>query len=100
MREGLREQELRMQRDVASIYRHAGSTIEGADVEVLGIDLFSEEAESLFGLTKMQLAASGAVSGGVAGTGIDVLLGGASLFTGAAIGALIWSFLLSPDEAE
>lgn len=89
LREGLRRKEELTHHELASIYRHTGSLVESAAVKALGLDPFSRESESLFGLTKMQLAASGAVSGGVAGTGIDVLLGGASLFTGAAIGALL-----------
>ena len=35
--------------------------------------------------------ASGAISGGIAGTGIDVLVGGSSLLAGATIGAVIGS---------
>lgn len=89
LRDGLRKKEQSMQIEVASIYRHSGSMLEYAGAKALNLDPFSRESESLFGLTKMQLAASGAVSGGVAGTGIDVLLGGASLFTGAAIGAVL-----------
>lgn len=89
LRDSLRRKEQAMQKDLVSIYRHTGSVIEHKGAKALSLDLFSRESESLFGLSKMQLAASGAVSGGVAGTGIDVLLGGASLFTGAAIGAVI-----------
>lgn len=91
LREGLRRKEQQTHKNIASIYRHTGSMIQSSAVKALDLDPFSKESESLFGLTKLQLAASGAVSGGVAGTGIDVLLGGASLFTGAAIGALIGS---------
>lgn len=91
LREGLRLKEQQTHKNIASIYRHTGSMIQSSAVKALDLDPFSKESESLFGLTKLQLAASGAVSGGVAGTGIDVLLGGASLFTGAAIGALVGS---------
>ena len=44
---------------------------------------------SVFGLSGAQLALTGAASGAVAGTVIDVALGGASLLLGAGIGAAV-----------
>jgi len=52
-------------------------------------ELFTEEGWELFGLSRRQLLMSGAISGAVAGGGIDVMLGGASLLLGAGIGAIV-----------
>ena len=89
LRDDLRSKEQQFQRDMAAIYRHTKIDAQDGEVEPLAFDIFSQESETLFGLSKLQLAVSGAVSGGVAGTGIDVLVGGASLMTGAAIGAVV-----------
>ncbi|HFD13804.1 MAG TPA: DUF3482 domain-containing protein, partial [Epsilonproteobacteria bacterium] len=54
-----------------------------------GIDLFSQEAASVFGLTRKELLITGATSGAVAGAGVDLLLLGHTLFIGGAIGAVV-----------
>ena len=56
---------------------------------VLQQDLFSERSFSLFGLSNTQLALTGVASGAVAGGGLDMLVGGASLFLGAGLGAVL-----------
>ena len=91
LRDDLRAKEKVFQRDLAAIYHHRNIETQDGEVEALAFDIFSEESQTLFGLSKIQLAVSGAVSGGVAGTGIDVMVGGTSLFAGAAIGAVIGS---------
>ncbi|MEM7466163.1 MAG: GTPase/DUF3482 domain-containing protein [Pseudomonadota bacterium] len=91
LRNRLREEEVRTHRDITAIYRHSDAQIGDLDITPLSADPFSRESESLFGLTKLQLAATGAVSGGIAGTGIDVMVGGTSLMAGAVLGAVIGS---------
>ncbi|MEM8954315.1 MAG: GTPase/DUF3482 domain-containing protein [Verrucomicrobiota bacterium] len=50
-------------------------------------DLFAEETWQFMGLTKWQLAIAGALTGGVAGAGIDIAAGGTALGIPAALGA-------------
>jgi hypothetical protein len=51
--------------------------------------VFSERSFSVFGLSTAQLALTGAASGAVAGTVVDVAAGGTSLLLGAGVGALL-----------
>jgi hypothetical protein len=75
---------------VENVYRHAGlKHEEGSSSQLLGTELFAEEGWQLFGLSHRQLFMSGALSGAVAGGGIDAILGGATLLLGAGIGAII-----------
>lgn len=82
-----REQAAR--RAVAEIYHHAGLQAREADTSFLTEDVFSQRSFSVFGLSSAQLAMTGAASGAVAGGLVDAMFGGASLFLGAGIGALI-----------
>jgi hypothetical protein len=52
------------------------------------MDLFSEESASLFGLTRKELAVTGAATGAATGAGIDLLFAGYTLFIGGAVGAV------------
>ncbi len=54
-----------------------------------GMDLFSKESVSIFGLTRKELLITGATGGAVTGAGVDLLLGGSTLLLGSAIGALV-----------
>ena len=54
-----------------------------------GMDLFSKESASIFGLTRKELLITGATGGAVTGAGVDLLLGGSTLLLGSAIGALV-----------
>lgn len=75
---------------VQDVYRHTGLIKEETSTSgLLGTELFAEEGWELFGLSRNQLLLSGAISGAVAGGGIDVILGGASLLLGAGIGAVV-----------
>jgi len=76
-------------RTVQALYRHQRLSPSTAEAELLDTGLFAREDWELFGLSRSQLLWTGAVSGAVAGSGIDVLLGGASLLLGAGIGALV-----------
>ena len=74
-------------RAVERAYDHVGLERDEPALALLGDDLFAEETWQLWGLTPRQLAVSGAIGGAIAGGGIDVALGGISLFAGTAIGA-------------
>jgi hypothetical protein len=81
--------ELAARRTVQEIYHHTGLEAREAAASFLTEDLFSARSFSVFGLSSSQLAMTGAASGAVAGGLVDAMLGGASLFLGAGIGALI-----------
>ncbi|XOV84834.1 MAG: GTPase/DUF3482 domain-containing protein [bacterium] len=85
----IREREHRARHAVQSIYRHDRMQAEETELLLLDIDLFSDEGWALFGLSKTQLLITGAMTGAVAGFGIDALLGGASLLLGTGIGAAV-----------
>lgn len=84
----IREREERARDQVQAVYRHADVKREGVD-NPLNADLFSEESWQVFGLSAAQLASAGAISGAIAGSGVDAILGGTSLLLGAGIGALL-----------
>ncbi len=85
----IRRRETRARDVVQAIYRHASVSREEHAASLLGVDLFSEQAWRVFGLSRAQLATTGALSGAVAGGGVDAALGGASMLLGAGIGALV-----------
>ncbi|MFK7815694.1 MAG: GTPase/DUF3482 domain-containing protein [Gammaproteobacteria bacterium] len=89
LKETLRKREQKARKEVEYIYRHQNIERKEDMMEFLALDLFSSETSELFGLSKSQIITSGAASGAVAGLGIDVMLGGASLLLGSGIGALI-----------
>jgi hypothetical protein len=89
LRERLRGLEEAGRRSVERIYDHAGIQRQEAGLNPLIQDLFDHRTWTLFGLTPAQLALSGAVGGAVVGGGVDLLLGGASLFLGGAVGAAV-----------
>ncbi len=89
LKETLRELEQKARKEVEYIYRHQNIERKETMMEYLDLDLFSSETSELFGLSKSQIITSGAASGAVAGLGVDVMLGGASLLLGSGIGALI-----------
>jgi GTPase Era involved in 16S rRNA processing len=53
------------------------------------VGLFSKESASIFGLSQQQLVITGASAGAMGGLGIDLLLGGGSLFLGSIIGGAV-----------
>jgi hypothetical protein len=89
LQERVRRRERDARRSVQEIYRHASLAIDESTAAYLVADVFSEQSFSVFGLSAGQLALTGAASGAVAGTLIDVALGGASLLLGAGIGAAL-----------
>jgi GTPase Era involved in 16S rRNA processing len=87
-REELQTLDGRCRDRVEEIRDHLNVTRIEDKLEILDREhLFSSETWSVFGLSKGQLVAFGALSGGAAGGIIDVALGGASLFFGALVGA-------------
>ncbi|MEQ8860551.1 MAG: GTPase/DUF3482 domain-containing protein [Pseudomonadales bacterium] len=89
LRERIRQRERESRDRVQSVYRHEGLKREETSAELLATDIFTDEGWELFGLSRTELVVSGALSGALAGGGIDVLLGGASLLLGSGIGALV-----------
>jgi hypothetical protein len=85
----IRKREEQARAEVQAIYRHRGLTRQERAASLLDVDLFSDEAWRVFGLSRGQLAATGAVSGAAAGSAFDLMLGGASLGVAAGIGGLI-----------
>jgi hypothetical protein len=77
---------------VQEIYHHSGLTARESAAAYLVEDVFSSQSFNVFGLSHMQLALTGAASGAVVGSAVDVALGGASLLLGAGIGAAIGAF--------
>jgi hypothetical protein len=76
LQERVRRRERDARRSVQEIYRHAALAIEESAAAYLVEDVFSAQSFSAFGLSAAQLALTGAASGAVAGTLIDVALGG------------------------
>ncbi len=89
LKDAIRARELRARRIVQEIYQHAKVQLEETDTEILVDDVFSERIFSVFGLSGTQLALTGAASGAVAGSGLDLLAGGTSLGLAATIGAVV-----------
>ena len=89
LQDRLREIEDQARRAVERIYDHARIDRREGDFETLSQDLFDTRTWTLFGLTPSQLALTGAVGGAMVGGGVDLLLGGASLFLGSALGAAV-----------
>jgi len=89
LQERVRRRERESRRSVQDLYRHDALAIDESAAPYLVADVFSAQSFSVFGLSAAQLALTGAASGAVAGTLIDVALGGASLLLGAGIGAAV-----------
>jgi len=89
LKDNIKDLEKKERKEVEYIYRHQNIEREEAAMQFINLDLFSSETSELFGLSKSQIITSGAASGAVAGLGVDVMLGGASLLLGSGIGALI-----------
>lgn len=89
LRKTVSSREQAARRTIQEIYHHSGLRAREAAASFLTEDLFSARSFSVFGLSSTQLAMTAAASGAVAGGLVDAMLGGASLFLGAGIGALI-----------
>ena len=76
LRQRLAEREQKVRREVEAIYRHEGAVWADGAPAVIDSELFSSASEQLFGLSRTQLVATGAMSGAVTGGAIDLALGG------------------------
>jgi len=88
-KEHLRQMEVQTQKQIEKIWNHDHLQKEQALLTFDGLDLFSEESASVFGLTRKELIITGATSGAVTGAGIDLLFAGHTLLLGGVIGALV-----------
>jgi len=84
----LRELESKAQKAIEDIWKHKNLQKEQEALTFDGLDLFSEEMASVFGLTRKELIVVGASSGAVTGGGIDLFFVGHTMFLGGAIGAI------------
>lgn len=93
LKEDLARHELRSRERIEDVYRHfhLESDSTSSATAMLKQDLFATQSWQVFGLSRQQLLVTGAVSGAVAGSGLDLVLGGASLMLGAGIGAVLGS---------
>ena len=89
LRNEVRAREASARRAVQEIYHHAGLEARESTAAYLVDDVFSSQSFNVFGLSQAQLALTGAASGAVVGSAVDVALGGASLLLGAGIGAAL-----------
>jgi hypothetical protein len=89
LQEEVRRLERSARRAVQEIFRHAGLEARESAAAYLIDDVFSSQSFNVFGLSTAQLALTGAASGAVVGSVLDVALGGASLMLGAGIGAAV-----------
>ena len=89
LKERIRRHEHDARRRVQQIYRHADTELVEKQETPQSEDVFSAQSFRLFGLTRRQLAITGAASGAAAGGLLDVAAGGTSLLLGAGIGAAI-----------
>ncbi|RLA69460.1 MAG: DUF3482 domain-containing protein [Epsilonproteobacteria bacterium] len=85
----LRDFEISTQKSIEEIWNHDHLQKEEKVLTFEGMDLFSEETASVFGLTRKELLITGVTSGAVTGAGIDLLFAGHTLLLGGAIGALV-----------
>jgi len=89
----LRKFEDRGRDRVESIYEHRRIARRETMLDVVDEDLFAERTWLAFGLSRRDLVATNALGGATTGAFVDVHLGGASLFAGAALGAGIGASL-------
>lgn len=81
--------EKEQEKNIETIWNHR-SIKKVENILVLdNVGLFSKESASIFGLSQQQLIVTGASAGAIGGLGIDILLGGGSLFLGSLIGGAV-----------
>jgi GTPase Era involved in 16S rRNA processing len=88
-KEDLRKKERAAQKSIETIWNHDHLHKEQQSLPFEGMDLFSEETASVFGLSRKELLVTAAASGAATGAGVDLLFGGSTLLLGTGIGAVI-----------
>jgi len=88
-REKIIKKEKSAEKRIEEIWNHRSVEKISHILDLDNIALFSKESASIFGLKQKELILMGAGAGAVGGVGIDLLLGGSSLFAGSIIGGLI-----------
>jgi len=88
-KEKLRELERTTQKTIEKIWNHDHLQKEEQSLPLDGMDLFSEQTASVFGLTRKELLVTAAASGAATGAGVDLLFGGTTLLLGTGLGAVI-----------
>lgn len=89
--QNLNSMEMQCRKDVEQVYNLKHLERHESVMKLLDQDLFASQTWVLFGLTRQQLLATGAIGGAAAGGVIDLAVGGSSLLMGAGVGALIGS---------
>ena len=87
--EHLRSLEKKSQKFIEQLWSHQDLQKEQESLLFEGVDLFSEESASLFGLSRQEMVVTGMTGGAVTGAGIDLLFAGHTLLLGGAIGAVV-----------
>lgn len=85
----LRDLEISTQKSIEEVWNHGHLKKAQKILTFEGMDLFSEETASVFGLTRKELIITAATSGAVTGAGIDLLMAGHTLLLGGVLGALV-----------
>ena len=88
-KERLRELERSTQKTIETIWNHDHLQKEEQSLPLDGMDLFSEQTASVFGLSRKELLVTAAASGAATGAGVDLLFGGTTLLLGTGLGAVI-----------
>lgn len=83
----LRTMEQHCRDEIEALYSHRRLDRQETELSWLENDLFSQKTWLIFGLSRKELAATGAMGGAAAGAVIDAHLAGASLLLGALVGA-------------
>ncbi len=87
--EYLRSLEQKSQKFIEQLWSHQDLQKEQESLLFEGVDLFSKESASLFGLSRQEMVVTGMTGGAVTGAGIDLLFAGHTLLLGGAIGAVV-----------
>ncbi|MDQ7047516.1 MAG: DUF3482 domain-containing protein [Sulfurovum sp.] len=88
-KDSLRNLEIHTQKSIEEVWNHGHLQKEEKVLTFEGMDLFSEETASVFGLTRKELIITGVTSGAVTGAGIDLIFAGHTLLLGGIIGAVV-----------
>jgi len=88
-RDKIIKKEKSAEKEIEKIWNHRSIEKISHILELDNIALFSKESASIFGLKQKELILMGAGAGAIGGAGIDLMLGGSSLFVGSLIGGIV-----------